>query len=99
MATIRLNKQDKTIKIVYRKDNVRLTKAASTISLRHVGRKGDTGDKGDKGDKGDTGVSTMVRVKHDADASYARPDATYVEWMGSVAPLNATTVDTWIVTP
>ena len=99
MASIRLNKQEKTIKIVNRKDNIRLKRQESNVNLHHTGRTGPTGLTGDKGDKGDTGVSTMVRAKHDADSSYARPDAIYVEWMGSVAPTNATSVDTWIVTP
>ncbi len=49
-----------------------------------------------KGDKGDTGYSTFVRVHHGDDNSIARPDALYVEWVGSVAPLNATVEDTWI---
>lgn len=51
-----------------------------------------------KGDKGDTGVSTFVREHHAADDSVARPSALYVEWVGSVEPLNATEEDTWIDT-
>lgn len=57
------------------------------------------GPKGDKGDKGDTGVSTFVRVHHGSDPNVARAGALYVEWVGSVAPLNATTEDTWIKVP
>ena len=56
------------------------------------------GPKGDKGDKGDVGTSTFVREHHGTDPNVARPDALYVEWVGSVAPLNATTEDTWIRT-
>ena len=52
--------------------------------------------KGEKGDKGDTGVSTFVRVHHGSDPNVARPDALFVEWVGSVAPNNATTEDTWV---
>lgn len=99
MASIRLNKQEKTIKIVNRKDNIRLKRQESNVNLQHTGRTGPKGDKGDKGNKGDTGVSTMMRVQHGTNGNYARPDATYVEWMGSVTPANATTADTWIVTP
>jgi hypothetical protein len=99
MATIRLSKQNKTIKIVYRKDNVRLKREEANVNLTHSGKRGPKGDKGDMGDAGSTGVSTMMRAKHDADPNYARPDALYVEWMGSVAPNNGTTMDTWIVTP
>lgn len=99
MATIRLNKQEKTIKVVNRKDNIRLRRQESIISLRHTGRVGPDGDKGDKGDTGDTGVSTMMRVLHGTNVNYVRPNSIYVEWMGSVAPANATNVDTWIVTP
>lgn len=51
---------------------------------------------GGKGDKGDTGTSTFVRVHHGSDPDVDRPDALYVEWVGSVAPNNATTEDTWI---
>lgn len=53
---------------------------------------------GQKGVKGDTGTSTMVRTIHGADPTVARPDALYVEWVGSVAPNNATIEDTWIHT-
>lgn len=53
---------------------------------------------GAKGEKGETGTSTFVRVHHGADANVARPDAIYVEWVGSAQPLNATEEDTWIDT-
>lgn len=49
-----------------------------------------------KGEKGDTGVSTFVRVHHATNPNVPRPSAFYVEWVGSVAPLNATVEDTWI---
>jgi hypothetical protein len=49
-----------------------------------------------KGDKGDTGVSTFVRVHHATNPNISRPDAQFVEWVGSVAPSNATVEDTWI---
>lgn len=54
---------------------------------------------GPQGPQGDTGVSTFVRVHHGANANVPRPVAVYVEWVGSVAPLNATIEDTWIQTP
>lgn len=54
---------------------------------------------GQKGDTGETGVSTFVRSHHDNDATVVRPNALYVEWVGSIAPQNATTEDTWIQTP
>lgn len=57
---------------------------------------GTKGDKGDPGDTGATGESTFVRAHHGADANFPRPNALYVEWVGSVAPLNATTEDTWV---
>lgn len=81
MPEIRLNKKNKTVKVVNRNNSLR---------LQH------TGKTGLKGDKGDTGESTFVRVHHGSNASVARPDAVFVEWVGSVAPLNATTEDTWI---
>lgn len=89
MPTIRLNKQDKTIKIVYRKDNVRLKKEETNVNLHHSGRPGPPGP---------TGVSTFVRVHHQGDPNVARPNAQFVEWVGTVAPSNGTTEDTWIDT-
>ncbi len=53
---------------------------------------------GDKGDVGDTGVSTFVRIHHGNDPNVARPNALYVEWVGTVAPINGTTEDTWVDT-
>ena len=52
--------------------------------------------RGEKGDKGDTGYSTFNRAHHGSNANFPRPDAQYVEWVGSVAPVNATTEDTWV---
>lgn len=92
MATIRLNKQNKTIKVVNRKD---------TIYLKRTGNPGPPGDQGIQGDPGPpgaTGVSTFVRVHHQADPNVARPSALYVEWVGTQAPNNGTTEDTWIDT-
>jgi len=122
IAEIRLNKRNRTIKIVNRRNSIRLS---------HTGKRGPAGTvevnstttlaegnpasvtnsgtpsaavldffipKGDKGDKGDTGVSTFVRVHHGSDPDVARPNALYVEWVGSVAPNNATEEDTWIDT-
>lgn len=92
IAEIRLNKRNKTIKIVNRKNNLRLT---------HTGKRGPQGiegPEGPEGPQGPTGVSTFVRVHHGSDPDVARPDALYVEWVGSVAPNNATTEDTWIDT-
>ncbi len=44
-----------------------------------------------------TNTVAFRRVIHGATAGTARPNATHVEWVGSVAPTNATTaLDTWI---
>lgn len=91
IAEIRLNKRNKTIKIVNRKNNIRLT---------HTGKRGPAGPASTvPGPPGPTGVSTFVRVHHGSDPDVARPDALYVEWVGSVAPNNATTEDTWVQSP
>lgn len=46
-----------------------------------------------------TNTVSFRRVIHGATASTARPNATHVEWVGSVAPTNAnTSLDTWIDT-
>ena len=46
-----------------------------------------------------TNTVPFRRVVHGATASTARPNATHVEWVGSVAPTNAnTTNDTWVDT-
>jgi hypothetical protein len=88
--TIRLNKRTKTIKVVNRRKNLR---------LQHTGKVGPASNvPGPEGPQGPTGVSTFVRVHHGSDPNVARPTALYVEWVGSVAPTNATTEDTWIDT-
>lgn len=84
-----LQKQNHTIKVVNRKDKVTLKRLLNNVSLHHSGR---------KGDKGDTGISTFVRVHHLNDPNVARPFAQFVEWVGTVAPVNGTTEDTWIDT-
>lgn len=106
IASVRLNKQTKTIKVVNRRNNIRLSHIReNNLRLQHTGQRGPQGiqgvkgDKGDKGDQGETGVSTFVRAHHAANAAMSRPLAQFVEWVGSVAPLNATTEDTWIHTP
>lgn len=43
-------------------------------------------------------TDTVVRVVHGATAGAARPATTYVEWVGSVSPTNATANDTWVNT-
>lgn len=90
MYTIRLNSRNKTIKVVNRRKNLR---------LQHTGKTGPASTvPGPPGPPGPTGVSTFVRAHHDSDSSYARPNALYVEWVGSVEPNNATTEDTWVKT-
>lgn len=74
MPSIRLDKKNKTIKVVNR---------LKTVSLKHTGK---------------TNPSTFVRVIHGADANVSRPNVLYVEWVGSVAPNNGTTNDTWVQT-
>lgn len=92
ITEIRLNKRNKTIKIVNRKNNIRLTHTGKT------GPVGPEGPEGPIGPTGPTGVSTFVRVHHGSNPNVARPSAVYVEWVGSVAPNNATVEDTWIDT-
>lgn len=48
--------------------------------------------------KGTNLIGTVVRVFHGSTAGTARPVAEHVEWVGSVAPTNGTTADTWIDT-
>lgn len=44
-------------------------------------------------------ANTVTRVVHGSNASMARPSGiNYVEWVGSVAPTNATANDTWVDT-
>lgn len=91
-GSLRLSKENKTIKVVNRKEN---------LKLQHTGKTGPEGPKGDVGDtgpQGPTGVSTFVRVHHATNPNVARPLAVFVEWVGSVAPNNATVEDTWIDT-
>jgi hypothetical protein len=93
MYAITLNKKNRTIKV--RHTNKRIT-------LKHTGNRGPQGTQGIQGEQGiegpqgPTGVSTFVRVHHGSDPNVARPSALYVEWVGTVAPLNATVEDTWI---
>ncbi len=93
MPEIRLNKRTKTIKVVNRRENLRLQHTGKT------GPQGSVGPEGPIGPEGPTGESTFVRVHHGSDPDVARPDAVYVEWVGSVAPNNATPEDTWVKTP
>ena len=79
--------------------NIRAMGKNYKISLKHSGQRGPTGEQGPQGPEGPqgpTGVSTFVRVHHGTDPNIPRPDALYVEWVGSVAPVNATVEDTWI---
>lgn len=98
MYTIRLSKKNKTIKVVNRRNNLRLQRIKESLRLRHTGRTGPRGPAGPTGPTGPTGVSTFVRSHHGADPNVARPLAVFVEWVGSIAPLNATAEDTWIHT-
>jgi len=109
MISIRLSKQNKTIKLLNQNGTLRLSREAKTVKvvnrsnnirLTHGGKTGPVSTvPGPPGLTGPTGVSTFVRVHHLANAAVARPIAIFVEWVGSVAPLNATTQDTWIHTP
>lgn len=93
MYAIKLNKKNRTIKVKH--TNKRIT-------LKHTGNRGPQGLQGEQGiqgptgPQGPTGVSTFVRVHHGSDPNVPRPLAVYVEWVGTVAPLNATVEDTWI---
>lgn len=97
--TIRLVNNNSKIALNSSKRTIRIINKNAKVALRHSGLRGPQGiqgEKGDKGDKGDTGVSTFVRAHHGSNPNVARPNALYVEWVGSVAPLNATIEDTWI---
>lgn len=107
MFSLKLNRKSNSIKARRVNNNIRLGIVRQTLNLRHTGLrgpqgiqgiKGDKGDKGDIGDTGETGISTFVRVHHSSDQNVARPNALYVEWVGSVAPINGTVEDTWIDT-
>lgn len=52
MATIRLNRQDKTIKVVNRNSNVRLSRPTTPINLKHTGKIGPQGATGATGSDG-----------------------------------------------
>lgn len=130
IASIRLNKQTKTIRVVNRPQNIRLARTqGANIRLQHAGHRGPSGtltvgttttvdpdipasvtNSGSstaavfdfqipKGDKGDTGESTFVRVHHGSNPNVARPNAQFVEWVGTVQPNAANLEDTWIHTP
>lgn len=83
MVTIRLDKKSKTIKVVNRRKTIKLTNPSSSVSLKHTGK---------------TNPLTFTRVHHGSDPNVARPNVLYVEWVGSVAPNNATVEDTWVQT-
>lgn len=104
MYTIRLNRDNKTIKVVnYGKNKaIKVVNRRKNLRLQHTGKTGPQGPEGiqgPEGPQGPTGVSTFVRVHHGSDPDVARPLAIYVEWVGNVAPNNATSEDTWIATP
>ncbi len=101
MTSIRLIKKSKTIKIVSKDETIRLASPSKTIKVvnrRDNIRLKHTGKIGPEGEKGDIGTSTFVRVHHGSDPNVLRPDSLYVEWVGSVEPVNGTTEDTWIDT-
>lgn len=52
MATIRLSKQNKTIKVVNRRETIRLSQDQNEITLKHTGKVGPQGETGPKGDPG-----------------------------------------------
>lgn len=55
MANIRLSKQNKTIKVVNRKDNIRLSRKQNKITLQHTGNRGPQGVSGTQGPEGPEG--------------------------------------------
>lgn len=68
MPSIRLNKQNKTIKVVNRKDTVRLTQVQNNINVRRSGQRGPAG-------KGLPEGGTIGQVP------YKKSDANYdIEW-------------------
>lgn len=52
MPSIRLNKKNKTIKVVNRKDTIRLTKDENNIKFSHTGKVGPIGIQGIQGETG-----------------------------------------------
>ena len=56
MASIRLNKKDKTLKIVNRKETIKLKQLREEINLKHTGKPGPKGDQGDPGSPGAPGA-------------------------------------------
>lgn len=104
MVNMRLNKKQNKIQLKNVERKIQLRHLNRDISLKHVGQKGAQGEigpqgaTGPQGPQGPTGVSTFVRVHHGTVNNITRPSAVYVEWVGSVTPLNGTTEDTWIDT-
>lgn len=96
---ITLDKNTKTIRIVNRDGKLKLSKKNNVIKVVNRRKNVRLTHTGKAGPVGPTGVSTFVRAHHRDNASYSRPNATFVEWVGSTAPLNATEEDTWIHTP
>jgi hypothetical protein len=58
MPTIRLDKNSKTIRIVNRKDTLKLTRPRDILHLQHIGKTGQTGADGTPG--------TIVAVQNTA---------------------------------
>ncbi len=94
-----LNKRQNTIRLVNKDGKLRLSKQNNVIKVVNRKKNIKLTHSGKPGPIGPTGISTFVRAHHRENANYPRPLATFVEWVGSIAPLNATTEDTWIHTP
>lgn len=56
MAQVRLKKENKTIKVVNRKDTIRLKQVEENIKLQHVGKPGPAGEPGAPGADGKDGL-------------------------------------------
>lgn len=78
--------------------NIKLIKKKRSIHVKHINRRLTLKHGGFRGPIGQTGISTFVRAHHGANANIPRPNAIFVEWVGTVAPINGTTEDTWIDT-
>lgn len=74
MANIRLSKKNKTIKIVNRKDNIRLSRQQNKITLKHTGERGPRGITGEGMPEGGQDGYVLVKDGNDSyDSRWAEP--------------------------
>jgi len=97
---MRLNKTNNKIQLKTVERKIKLQHLEKDVIIKKVGPRGLVGPIGPvstvPGPPGPTGESNFIRIIHGSDPNVARPTAFFVEWVGSVAPVNGTTEDTWI---